>query len=155
MRFAEVFFRLGCALVAWMMLYAHFLWLAASRVMGCGPDGDEMYRLLLGFAPFTCGFAFLLQMTRPFAEIHGILRWLGLPLFALLPFALASIWQAFGITILESLAICGDGVAESWQVAWAPTQLVTLCVAAFMVVRVWQTATQDAPRKAGKMEHSN
>ncbi len=53
MRFAEVFLRLGSALVAWMMMYAYFLWLAAVYVVACGADGDEMHRLLLGLAPFV------------------------------------------------------------------------------------------------------
>ena len=44
-----------------MMLYAHIVWLAALQVMGCGPDGDEMHRLLLGLAPVTVGFAFLAE----------------------------------------------------------------------------------------------
>jgi ABC-type molybdate transport system permease subunit len=79
MRPSEVFLRLGVALVAWMMLYAHVVWLAALHAMGCGPDGDELHRLLLGLAPLTCGFALLLHMTRPFADIHRILRWLGAP----------------------------------------------------------------------------
>ena len=48
MRFAEVFLRLGSALVAWMLLFTHFLWLAALHAMGCGPDGAEMHKLLLG-----------------------------------------------------------------------------------------------------------
>ena len=65
MRFAEVFLRLGCALVARMMLYAHFVWLAALRSVGCGPDGDELHRLLLLLVPATVGFALLLRVTRP------------------------------------------------------------------------------------------
>ena len=56
MRFAEVFLRMGTALVAWMMLLTHFVWLAVLHVIGCGPDGDEMHRLLFGLAPFTILF---------------------------------------------------------------------------------------------------
>jgi hypothetical protein len=44
-----------------MVLYAYFLWLAALAAMGCGPDGDEMHRLMLGLTPFACGFALTLR----------------------------------------------------------------------------------------------
>jgi hypothetical protein len=143
MRFAEVFLRLGTSLVAWMILYAHVLWLAALHAMGCGPDGDELHRLLLGLAPFTCGFASLLRMTRPFAEIHRILRWLGAPLAALLPFALLSVWDVFTKAWIQSSSICGSEAPTLWQLSWAPAQLITLCVAAWMIVKDWRVSGLD------------
>ena len=48
MRFAEVFLRLDSALVAWMVLYARFLWLAVLFRLGCGPDGAETHKVLPG-----------------------------------------------------------------------------------------------------------
>ena len=54
------------------------------HVTGCGPDGDALHRLLLGLVPVTLVFAFLIRVTRPFAEIHAMLRWLGVPLGLLL-----------------------------------------------------------------------
>ena len=144
MGFAEIFLRLGCALVAWMMLYTHFLWLAALYAMGCGPDGDEMHRLLLGLAPFTCGFAFLLRVTRPFGEIHSILRWLGVPLLLLVPFTLRSIWQVVQSVHLESIAICASGTPGTWQLLWTPVQLITVLLVSYMIVRVWRSVTRDA-----------
>lgn len=144
MGFAEVFLRLGSALVAWMMLYTHFVWLAALYAMGCGPDGDEMHRLLLGLAPFTAGFALLLRVTRPFAEIHSILRWLGVPLLLLLPFAIRSVWQVLQAANIESTAICSTGEATAWQTLWAPVQIVILLLTTYMVVKVWRSVTRDA-----------
>ena len=143
MRFAEIFLRLGTALVAWMMMYAYYLWLAAVYVIACGPDGDEMHRLLLGLVPFVCGFAFALRVTRPFEEIHSILRWLGVPLFFLLPFALRSVWNIFRTVNLNSVAICTDQVPPTWQVLWAPLQVITLFMASFMIVKVWRSVAQD------------
>ena len=72
MRFAEIFLRLGCSLVGWMLLYTYIVWLAALHAMGCGPDGDAMHRLLLGLAPFTAAMSLLLRLTRPMPEIHRI-----------------------------------------------------------------------------------
>lgn len=144
MRFAEVFLRLGSSLVAWMVLYAHFLWLAAVHAMGCSSDGDEMYRLLLGMAPITCGFAFALQLTRPFPDIHRILRWLGVPIVFLLLLAIRSVWQVFVRVNLESLAICGNAEPSGWQLLWPMTQLVTMLLVTYMIFNVWKNAGSDA-----------
>ena len=143
MRFAEVFLRLGCALVAWMVLYAHFVWLAALGNIGCGPDGDELHRVLLGLAPVTIGFAFLLRMTRPFEEIHRILRWLALPLAA---FMLAGTYQVFLITrsvFVTGLAICSTVDAAAWHQLWGPVQMLAVIVSAAMIIRVWRAATEN------------
>jgi hypothetical protein len=126
-----------------MMLYAHFLWLAALYAMGCGPDGDEMHRLLLGLAPFTCGFAFLLRVTRPFADIHSILRWLGVPLLLLIPFAIRSVWQVFQSVNVEATAICAVDAPAPWQSLWAPVQLITLLLVTYMVIKVWHSVVRD------------
>lgn len=144
MRFAEVFLRLGTSLVAWMMLFAHLLWLAALYVTDCGPDGDEMYRLLLGLAPFSCGFAYLLRVTRPFVEIHSMLKWLAVPLLLLLPFALRSVWQALHTANLNSQALCGANELTTWQSLWAPAQILTLIFISYMVFKVWRDSRADA-----------
>ena len=144
MQFAEVFLRLGSSLVAWMVLYAHVLWLAALHAMGCGPDGDEMHRLLLGLTPVTIGMAIVLRATRPLAEIHSMLRWLGIPLLLLLPFAVRSTWEVFRRVNQESLQICGAGAASSWESAWPVVQLLVLIVVAYMVAKVWRSVSQDA-----------
>ena len=136
--------RLGCALVAWMMLFTHLLWLAALYAMDCGPDGDEMHRLLLGLAPFTCCFAYMLRVTRPFGDIHSILRWLGVPLLLLLPLGLRSIWHVYRSVNIGESAICTSGAPGTWQVLWAPVQVATLLFVAYMVVRVWRSVTRDA-----------
>jgi hypothetical protein len=142
-QFSEVLLRLGSSLVAWMVLYAHFLWLAALYAMGCGSDGDEMHRLLLGLAPITCGFAFALQLTRPFPDIHRILRWLGVPIFFLLLLALRSVWQVFVRVNLESMAICGNAAPSGWQYLWPTSQFITVLLAAYMIFSVWKTAEHE------------
>lgn len=140
MSFSEVFLRLGCALVAWMMLYAHFVWLAALGSIGCGPDGDELHKVLLGLVPVTIGFAFLLRMARPLDEIHRILRWLGLPLAAVM---LAGTSQVLAISrevYATGQGICSTGAATTWHQLWGPAQLLAIVVSAAMILRVWQNA---------------
>lgn len=136
MRFAEVFLRLGSALVAWMVQYAYFLWLAAAYVVGCGPDGDEMYRLLLGMAPFAAASAFALDVTRPFGDTHNLLRWLAMPLILLLPFCLRTVWVVFRSVNLDGTALCGDGDPATWQLLWGAVQLAALCAITVLLVRV-------------------
>lgn len=134
MRFAEVFLRMGLALVAWMMLFTHFVWLAVLHVTGCGPDGDALHRLLLGLAPVTLGFAFLVRVTRPFAEIHAMLRWLGVPLGLLLLLGLRSIWGVATQVNVGAAALCGSGEPALWQLAWAPTQLIVVLAVGIILV---------------------
>ena len=136
MRFAEVFLRLGCSLVAWMLLYTLTVWLAALHAIGCGPDGADMHRLLLGLAPFAAGFAFLLRVTRPFPEIHRILSWLGIPLALPAPFALYNVAKVFARTTIGASSICSSDPATAWQLLWAPVQIVAIGLIAFLIIRV-------------------
>ena len=136
MKFAEVFLRLGSSLVAWMMLYAYVLWLATLNTLGCGPDGDEMHRLLLGMAPAAFGFALLLRVTRSMPEVHSIIRWLAAPLLLLMPLALMSIWKVFARADVESLSICSNNAAVLWERAWAPVQLLSIILIAYLLMRV-------------------
>lgn len=142
MRFSDVFLRLGSALVAWMMLYTHFLWLAALRSIGCGPDGDELHLVLLLLVPVTVGFALLLRVTRPLEEVHRILRWLGLPLAALM---LTGGYQVVVISrsvYTTGLAICSTNEAAAWHQFWGVAQLLAIIVSAVMIVRVWRDGMQ-------------
>lgn len=143
MQFSEVFLRLGCALVAWMMLYAHFIWLAALGNIGCGPDGDELHKVLLGLVPVTIGFAFLLRMTRPLGDIHRILRWLGLPLAAIM---LAGTYHVLAIAravYSTGQGICSPGAASTWHQLWGPAELLAILVCAVLLIRVWRSSAES------------
>ena len=121
-----------------MVIYAHTLWLAVLFRLACGPDGDEMHKLLLGLAPVTIGVSFALRVTRPFDEIHSMLRWLGIPLALLLPFVARSIWQAVDAVIVNESAFCANVPPAIWQIAWAPAQIVTVAIVLLMVLRMWR-----------------
>lgn len=140
MRFAEVFLRLGCGLVGWMLIYTYIVWLAALHVMGCGPDGDSMHRLLLGFAPFSVAMALLLRMTRPLPDIHRMLSRLALPLVLLLPFVAKNIWVTFRRANLDGLALCANEPPPNLHVFWAPAQFLAVCIIAAIVVLMWRHA---------------
>ena len=144
MRFAEVFLRLGCALVAWMVTFAYVVWLAALHAMGCGPDGDEIYRLLLGMAPAAALMALLLRVTHPFNEIHRMLSWLAVPLALLLPFVVRNVWNVLETVNLNGAAICAATEPPGWQQIWAPAQFLAVLVIVVLVVKVWRDARRPA-----------
>ena len=134
----EVLLRLGCVLVAWMVVYTHCIWLATLGRIGCGPDGDEMWRLLLGFAPITIGFTLLLSAMRRLPEIARILRWAALPLLVLVPVAALPVISAFKSTTFGGMPICHNIAA--WHAWWAPGQFITLVIISVAAIRAWRTA---------------
>lgn len=119
-----------------MVVYAHCIWLGTLRVIGCGPDGDELWRLLLGFVPFAVGFAFLLTAIRRLLDVARILRWLAIPLLALIPLAAIPVVSALLTTTLGSQPICGDELAW-WHTSWAPVQIVALAIIAWRAYLAW------------------
>lgn len=139
MRFSEVFLRLGTGLVAWLLLLTYFIWLGVVANVGCGPDGDELHRLVLGLAPVAFASAFLLRSTRALDDVHGILRWGAVLLALLLPSALLAVWSVFRTVWLAKQNICGPGVAMTWEQAWPVVHIVTLVTVAFLVVKNWRT----------------
>lgn len=143
MRLAEVFLRLGCALVAWMLLYAHAVWLAALGRIGCGPEGDELHMVLLWLVPFVIASAFLLRMTRPFPEIDSILRWLGVPWAVLASVGAYHTWPIARAVYISGRAICSDTGAPGWHMIWVPAQLLGMGIAAAMIIRMWQNVSAD------------
>lgn len=127
-------------MVAWMVTYAYFVWLGALHALGCGPDGVEMHQLLLGMMPLAIGSTLLLRVTRPLPEIHGILRWLCLPLLALLPFGIRSIWAALKTATLGNAGICTLLPSSSWELWWAPLQIATLSFCIWMIAGLWRSS---------------
>jgi len=137
MRIIEVLLRLGCGLVAWMVIYTHCIWTATLFVTGCESDGDNLWRLLLGFAPFTIGFCLLINTTHKLTEVHKILKWLAIPLILFVPLALRAIWSTFTTATLQGLPICTGSEILSWHFWWAPVQFFVQVLIVAMVIRMW------------------
>lgn len=127
-------------------MYAYFLWTAILRQVGCDPDGDELYRLLLGMAPLTIGFSMLLPSTRAMADVHQVLRWLCLPMLLLVPAALLSIWSILSRVTFGSEGICTTTLTASWQMWWGPIQIVTAVFSSWMLLRVWRARAGGSPK---------
>ena len=107
-------------------------------MVGCGSAGDELWRLLLGFAPVTIGFCFLLSAVNPAKEVAQIMRWLALPLVVFVPLAMWPVVSTVQTATLGAQPLGGE--AASWHAWWAPVQLVTLGIIAFKASRNWQAS---------------
>ena len=137
MSIIEVLLRLGCGLVAWLVVYTHCIWTATLFVTGCDSDGDSLWRLLLGFAPFTVGFCLLLNITSKLVEVHRILVWASAPLLLFVPLALRAIWPTFTGATLEGGGICGVSPVPDWHLWWAPVQFGVMAVIVGAAARSW------------------
>lgn len=135
MRFAEVFLRLGSALVGWMVLVAYFLWLAVSGRVGCEASGDDLYRLLLVAGPVAAILSLLTTVTRPMPDIHTILRWIGVLPVLLLPLIVIALWRFGQSVFVAGEAICSAGPPPLWQTLWVPVQATALIVCVVIVAR--------------------
>lgn len=138
MRFAEVFLRLGTALVAWMVVTGFFLWLAVAGRVGCDADGDQLYRVLGFVAPVAACISLLLSATKPLGEVHQILRWLGVFPLLIMPFALGTLWSAANLTLVAGKAFCSPADAPLWQTLWPGVQSLSMALCVFSISRLWR-----------------
>ena len=134
----EILLKLGSCLVGWMVVYAHLIWTATLRVVGCGGDGDEFWRLLLFFVPITIGASFLLSATTQLKEVHQTVKKLALPVVILLPLAAWPVWNSLLSATINSQSLCGNGVVAFWHPWWAPLQLITLVIVFIKSWQAWQ-----------------
>ena len=135
MTLIELLLRLGCGLVAWMVIYAHCIWVAVIRVTDCSGDVG-LWRLVFGFTPFTIAFSLLLGVTKKLKSVHPTIRLLGLPLIALVPLASLSVFPYLFSATLERQGICGTELVL-WQIWWAPSQLAVLSLIVFTTYRAF------------------
>ncbi|MEM7249946.1 MAG: hypothetical protein AAF493_00890 [Pseudomonadota bacterium] len=140
MGFAELFLRLGSALVAWVVVFAHLVWLAALEQVSCGPDAVRPWMVLLGFSPITVLFACLLPVG---ATVPGVARLLRLPavlLLVLVPLALRHIHTVFERTWSEQGSICTELAPSGFESWWSPAQLLVTIVIVVMAIVLWRRA---------------
>lgn len=137
MTVAEVLLRIGCTIVAWLLLYTHCLWLSVVEQVGCGSDGDALWRLLLGLIPITVTFGLLIGAANKVASVQATLRLGAVPLLLLLPLALLAVWPTFTTSTLGNQPIC-DIPNVAWHQWWAPAQLLVLLFIGVIAYRNWR-----------------
>jgi hypothetical protein len=143
--FAEVFLRLGCTLVAFMVLIGHLLWLSILPRIDCSTDGASLWFALFGLAPLTFVLALLLLTSRPLTSVVSMLKWGCLPVGLLVPMALLGTLPTFSATTLGGAPICPDISAQAlpvWQQVWGPVQLGLIALIAIQTLRYWMMANQ-------------
>lgn len=137
MTVAEVLLRIGCTIVAWLLLYTHCLWLSVVKQVGCESDGDALWRLLLGLIPVTISFGLLIGAANKVSSVQPMLRWGAAPLVVLIPLALFAIWPTYTASTLASNPIC-DIPDVAWHSWWAPAQFLVLLYIAIIAYRNWR-----------------
>ena len=146
MSFAELFLRIGCGLVGWLLIYAHALTLAVVPQADCS---QELFSTTLLFAAFAGVAAGLLLAALPW---RGTLRWLALPVVPLwmlggaTAVGLADSIGSFAPTLCAILEGGGHEVGEraSWERVWVPAQCGAILVCAVSAARYWVGSDADA-----------
>ncbi|MCR9276467.1 MAG: hypothetical protein NXH85_00740 [Pseudomonadaceae bacterium] len=133
----DMLLRVGSTLVAWMVIYAHLLWLAILPEAGCS-DGDELWRLLLGFAPIAAAFSLLLRAVHVLPGIYAITRFMAIPAGLLILLAIQPVIAALNAATLASEPLCPGLTHAAWQPYWAPVQIATLLIIAVQSLRAWR-----------------
>ncbi|MEM7411676.1 MAG: hypothetical protein AAF430_15710 [Myxococcota bacterium] len=145
MSFAELFLRIGCGLVGWLLIYAHALLLAVVPQADCS---RELFSTTLLFAVFALVAAGLLQ-----GSLHwrSALRWCLVPV---VPLWLLGLGVAFGLwetaaatapTLCDALAGNTEVTERAgWERAWVPAQLGAILACAVSGARYWTTPDAKA-----------
>jgi hypothetical protein len=135
---AELLLRLGCSLTAWLVLFAHAMWLAVLGAVGCSSDGAQPWLALLWWTPLTLLFAALLPVGLTVPGIAGALRVPALALLPLLAYAAHTPLLLLDPVTLGGQPLCGATAA--WTGVWAPAQLLVVIALAAVVVALWRRA---------------
>ena len=148
MSFSQVVLRIGTSLVSWLVLFAYGIWLSVVDTAGC-TDVNELFALLLGAAPFAVGAAVAVRATRPFADIHRMLRWGLLPLAILLILSAPAVWDHLQQVTLDGAGFCTQQSQAAWEPWWAPVQVIAMVVVLVVLARDFLTAGKSL----GNSEH--
>ena len=156
MTFAEVFLRLGSALVAWVVVFAHCIWLAALHEVSCGAAGPQPWGVLLGFSLITLIGALALPLGATVPGVAGILKYPAVPLVLLVPLSARHAYSVLERVNFSAGTICNDPTSQAleprWWEAWfGPTQLILLAIIVVMAIVQWRksvTAVRMAAQSA-------
>lgn len=145
--FANVFLRLGCTLVAFMVLFGHLLWISILPKIDCATDGHALWFALFWMSIPTLIFTALLLASKPLTAVTSGLKWLCIPVILLLPLALLGVWPTLQDTTFGGAPICEHPAnfnsSMTWQVWWAPLQFVVLTAICIQTVRYWRMAAES------------
>jgi hypothetical protein len=138
-----MFLRLGCAVVAWLVLFAHCLWLAVlGSSVDCANGGAQPWLALLLWTPLTLLFVGLLPLG---FGVPGIGRLLRAPAVLLIP--LLALAGRATLSTMVTVNFGGEPIcagAAGWQPFWAPVQIATLSLIAIVGVWVWRRGAVES-----------
>ena len=140
MRFAEVFLRIGCSLVGWMILIAYVVWLAVASRIACTDDAADLYNLLFFAGPVAMFLALMIRATRVLPEIHRTMRWIGVFPALFLPNAVLTIVAAYRSVFASGAGPCGIALTEAGFPVWPFVQTISLLGITALLVINWREA---------------
>ncbi len=140
MRFAEVFLRIGCSLVGWMILIAYVVWLAVAGRIACTDDTVDLYNLLFFAAPIAMFLALMIRATRALPDIHRTMRWIGVFPALFIPNAVLTITAAAKSVFASTTGPCGIGLTEGGFPIWPVIQAISLLGIVALLVINWREA---------------
>ena len=143
MRPAELFFRLGSALVGWIVVYAYLLMVAVIPRSSCSLTNDGLWLPTLYMAVLVAVCVPLMQLG---TFLRESLRWLAAPLVLLWPLALLAVLPYVNEATVDGKHVCAvlnpsfaPDSQPGWHRLWAPAQLLALAAVAWSVWRYWRT----------------
>ena len=144
MSLAEIFLRIGCTLVGWMLAYGYCLMLAVVAELDCVALGPRFGRDALVFAGLSAVFVPLIPMGRRVAGLELIFKGFTLPLLALAPLAAAEVLPFFEAATLGNAHLCtvlapasSDAPRPFWHPLWAPVHFAVLLGLVWAASRFW------------------
>lgn len=137
MSLAELFLRLGLALVAWLTVLAHCVWIAALRAVDCSVAGIEPWFLTLVSAPVVVILALTLPQGNKVAGVASLLR---LPAIGLAPLMVLALWSVGDTLVAVTFGDAGicEVASSTWQRWWAPLQFTVLAIIGASAWRAWR-----------------
>jgi len=142
LRYAELFFRAGSSLIAFLVGYAHCILLSFVPRIACAKPDSDPY-----FASFVLGLlvATLTALSTVGLPFRGLLRWLVLPFALLVPSAFLGVLPYLEGEAIARMHVCsasaGWAAASAstwWHRAWAPFQLALLLALSAQALRFWR-----------------
>lgn len=145
MSFADVIFRIGASLGAWLIFIGHGLTVAVIPQADCDPASDTLWRGTLLLAALS-GFALLFAGRG--LPWRSSIRWFAAVGVALGLVAAKAVWPGVALATLGGEPLCGiaqptgpiapDGLATALERVWPIAQLAVVALGIGQGLRFWR-----------------
>lgn len=146
MKPGDLFFRVGSALGAWFIAYAHGILIAVIPLTRCAgrETPEEIWLASFVLSIPAVGAALLLGLGLPWRDM---LRWFSIPLIPLLLYSVFVAIPYLGGTTFGGDSLChvmdptvADAERIWWEPLWAPLQLALIAGFFWRCAQYWRTS---------------